>query len=282
MSGGVTPVKKIGYHINREKQASQPGNVVNHKLLTEIRNIVFKDTTESISLHYDYAKSQNSSKEKLTVYPFQDFKDKESVVIWGVNALEGCFDIKKFINFFFDLMKFVVWYDHDLVNIVGELIVCTEELTSPIMKEIKSSGVLSRGLFRALVNFQRQCLISDKYFEKIRNAFGGWAFFQLTTRNDLKISCSRKFVVDEYIGFVNHYMSNALVIYCLEYLDKSFISSENFFDVYRSILFSLDYYLNDKSEQVIKRLNNLIFDSVDFLNNPQMYISKSKKRNISS
>jgi hypothetical protein len=262
-------VNKIGYHINKESGLNQPTSNKNHKLLTDIRNIVFKDTTEPISYHYDYKKGKQEKKDKLQISKYLDFKDQQYMKIWGCNAPENTFQIKEFFSFFFKTMKIVLKYDYDLINIVGELIICTEELTQPIMNEIKSSGLLSRGLFKALAGFQKQCLISDKYFDKIMSKFGGWAFFQLTTRKDLTISSSRKFVIDEYIGFINKYASTALIIFCLEYMDKQFISRDNFKDIYRSFIYSLDFYINENFQKIKDKLDNLLLESVNFLMNPQ-------------
>lgn len=190
------------------------------------------------------------------------------MVIWGNDQKNKNFQVEKFIDFFFKILKFVLFYNYDIINIVGELIICTEELTVPIKKEIKNLGILSRGLFKALASFSKHCLISDKYFEKIYKKLGGNAFFQLTTRNEFKISSSRKLVIDEYIGFINRYASTALVVYCLEYLDDDFINRENFRDRYKSMLYSMDYYINDNFEKIKKRLDDILIESVDFLMNP--------------
>lgn len=78
------------------------------------------------------------------------------------------FSIPRFLKFFFNLLTMILWYDHDLVTLIGELIIHTEKLTGPILHEIRMNVLKSHHLFRALISFKEDCSITDKLFEKIR------------------------------------------------------------------------------------------------------------------
>ena len=233
-----------------------------HSFLNKIRNIFYKETVKPINVYYNYKRENDKNNDLFSLMKY-DPQYQENLIL-GEHK-DSKFNVRYFFEFFYEIIQIIFKHDHNLICINGELIFCTEELTNAIKNEIQKEKIMSRGLFKTLAGLKKNCLISEKYFDKIYKRFGSIAFFALTTQTKLKINVSRKLLVDEYIGLLTQYGSTILVIYALECLDEDFINSKNFVSRFRSMIFSLDYYINDNYQIIKNRLKKILNGSIEFM-----------------
>ena len=172
------------------------------------------------------------------------------------------FDVRRFVDFFFEVVRDNVLANLRFAGVIGELVYHNERVSRLICEHIKLLPQVRTNpwpLIVELKNLKPYSALNFPVVQKCLEVFRGQLTLKLAATNEFFVSASRNFDLDEVVGYLNCMINKCLVFYLVEHR-LPHLSEEKLEKDLKAIAIALDVFLHENSESVTRRLRE-VFDT---------------------